>query len=222
VHPDDLERVMQESERTTRSLEAYSQEYRMIAIDGRVVWFHDDAVVVHDDMNRPVWQGVMIDITERQAEEAMQAAEARYRALVEQVPAAIYTQVIEEDRTTSTTFISPQAEDMLGYTVEETLAEPGTWRRILHPDDLERVLAEDEAGNATGEPFTMEYRMIAKDGRVVWIRDEATAVVGPEGRPLYWQGFMLDITERKQAEEQLEHALEVEREATRTLRALDR
>jgi PAS domain S-box-containing protein len=222
LHPQDRDRALGADRRSNETGEPYREEYRLRTSDGSYVWVSDHATLVRVDEGTPYWQGFMLDITERKhAEEAMQTAEARYQALVEQVPAAIYTQVIEEDGTTNTTFISPQAEDMLGYTVQETLSDPGMWRRMLHPDDLERVLSEDEAGNATGEPFAMEYRMIAKDGRVVWIRDEATAVVGPEGRPQYWQGFMLDITERKQAEEQLEHALDVEREATRKLRALD-
>jgi len=210
LHPDDRERVLAESTRTSLSGEPYSQEYRMLAADGRVVWFHDDAVLIRDEEGRPkLWQGVMVDITERRrAEEALEEAEAKYRALVEQNPAVIYTQVIDEadPSTARTVYISPQAEALLGYTVEETLANPLLWTEILHPDDRERVLAEDAAGNASGEPFHMEYRMIARDGRVVWIHDEATVVRDAQGRPRFWQGFMLDITERKRMEEQLKES----------------
>jgi len=90
---------------------------------------------------------------------------------------------------------------MLGYTPEEYAS--GLWVDILHPEDRERILAEDARTDETGEPFKVEYRACAKDGRVVWVRDEAVLVHDEEGRPLFWQGFMLDITGRRRAEEAL-------------------
>src|SRR4029077_10310015 len=104
--------------------------------------------------------------------------------------------------------------------LEETLSNPTVWREWVHPDDLERVAQADAETNRTGEPFSMEYRMTRKDGRVIWVQDEA-ALVHIRDREPYWQGFLMDVTERKEAEARLERALEVEREATRRLRALD-
>ena len=147
--------------------------------------------------------GVSIDITERRkAEERLREAEERYRSLVENVPAVVYTQEIDEP--SRTTYISPQMTAMQGYTPEEILANPRHWVETLHPGDRERVLGEDRLTNETGEPFTSEYRQIAKDGSVVWVRDEAAMVRDGEGNPLYWQGVLLDITERKSAEEKLQ------------------
>jgi hypothetical protein len=188
------------------------------------VWIQDQATLVGPEDGTRFWQGFMLDITERrEAETALAEAESRYRTLVEQVPVVIYTQIVDPDDPTvsTTTYISPRTEELLGYSVEETVATGGLWRDVLHPDDRQRVLAADAAGNASGESFDMEYRMIAKDGRVVWVHDEATVVRDADGVPRFWQGFMLDITERKRAEEQLERALEVEREATQRLRSLD-
>ena len=91
----------------------------------------------------------------------------------------------------------------MGYTPEECISTPDLWIRILHPDDREKVLAEDLRTKETGEPFTMEYRQLASDGRLVWIRDEATLVRNEEGEPLYWLGVQIDITERKRAETRL-------------------
>jgi PAS domain S-box-containing protein len=223
IHPEDRARVLEANALSDATGEPFSAEYRFRTRDGRYVWVQDGAALVRDDSGSPrYWQGFMLDITERKrAEEGLQQAEARYRTLVEQVPAAIYTQVIEAGSTV-TRYISPRIRDILGYSAEEMIGGTGAlWREIIHPDDRERVAAEDARTNATGEPFTMEYRVIAKDGSIVWIRDEASVVLGADGRPRFWQGLMLDVTDRKQAEEQLERALQVEREATERLRMLD-
>jgi PAS domain S-box-containing protein len=224
LHPDDRERVLDLDRETGRTGEPFAVEYRFLRGDGTYVWVHDRATLVGGQGQERVWQGFMFDITERrEAEAALAEAEARYRLLIEQVPAVMYTQAIDpaDPAVSNTVYIGPRTEELLGYTVEETLATGGLWRDILHPDDRERVLSADAEGNQTGETFEMEYRMIAKSGAVVWVHDEATVVRDEDGLPRFWQGFMLDITERKQAEERLEAALEVEREAGRRLRSLD-
>jgi PAS domain S-box-containing protein len=231
VHPDDRDRVLQADISSNETLGRFEADYRLRHADGRYVWVHESATFAPTADGLGFWQGFLLDITERrEAEDALRDAEERfrdlldrYRALVEQVPVAIYTQVIDEHDpdVSKTVFISPQAERMLGYSVEETLEDPLLWRRVLHPDDQERVAREDAVTNESGDRFEMEYRMITKDRRTIWIRDEATLIRDAEGNPLFWQGVMMDMTERKLAEAQLERALEVEREAARRLRSLD-
>jgi PAS domain S-box-containing protein len=149
-----------------------------------------------------------ISIRER-AEGELKRAEARYRALVEQMPAVTYIEALDtEGRATDIAYASPQIRDLFGYTAEEWMSDPDLFVRLLHPDDRERVLAEDERTERTGEPFREEYRQYTRDGRIVWVRDEATLVRDDEGRPLYWQGVILDVTERKRAEEALRHSEE--------------
>ena len=224
IHPDDRRGVLETDRRTDATGEPFSVEYRFRRADGTYVWVQDRATLVGTEDGGRFWQGFMLDVTERrEAEAALAEAETRFRTLVEQVPVVIYTQAIDpgDRRVSNTVYISPRTEDLLGYTVEETLATGGLWRDILHPEDRDRVLAADALGNETGESFEMEYRMLTKDGRVVWVHDEATVVRDAGGEPRFWQGFMLDITERKETEARLEHALEVERDATQRLRSLD-
>jgi len=128
--------------------------------------------------------------------------EARYRALVEHIPAVTYIDAVDE--VSSAVYMSPQVERMLGYAPEEWLVDPSFFLKLLHPGDRERVLAENERTNRSGEPFDMEYRLIARDGRTIWVRDEAVLVKDGD-RPLYWQGVMTDVTERKALEERLRH-----------------
>ena len=145
------------------------------------------------------------NVTERKdTEERLRRAEQVYRALIERMPAITYIQRM--GLTSETVYVSPQVTDIVGYTPEEYTSTPDLWIKILHPDDREAVLAEDRRTNETGEPFVMEYRQLAKDGHVVWIRDEATLVKNEEGQPLYRLGVRLDITERKRAEEALADA----------------
>jgi diguanylate cyclase (GGDEF)-like protein/PAS domain S-box-containing protein len=154
-------------------------------------------------LDEPTVEGIVFnarDITERErAKTRLHEAEAKYRSLVEQIPAVIYMDDVDEAN--SALYRSPFVEQMLGYAPEEFLSM--SWKDILHPDDRERVLSENARTNETGEPFRIEYRMVAKQGRVVWVRDEAMLVRDGSGMPLYWQGVFMDITERKELEDQL-------------------
>ncbi|HWO70210.1 MAG TPA: EAL domain-containing protein [Actinomycetota bacterium] len=137
----------------------------------------------------------------RRTDLELREADAKYRALVEQIPAIVYVDVADESM--STAYVSPQIRDLLGISPEEYIADPDLWYKHLHPDDKERALAAYLAGRDSGEPFTFEYRLLARDGRVVWFRDSAVVVKDAEGRPAFIHGVMLDITEAKKAEEQL-------------------
>lgn len=145
---------------------------------------------------------VMRDISERrQAEEALKASEAKYRTLVEQVPAITYVAALDD--VTTHIYISPQIETLLGWTQDEWLANPDSFKERLHPEDRDRVLSELILSYSQGGPFASEYRLRSKSGQVVWVRDESRAVYDADGLPLYMQGVALDITDRKQAEEAL-------------------
>ena len=148
----------------------------------------------------------------RRAEEALRQSEERYRTLVEQIPAVTYIEEpAESDNPKVVTYISPQYETMLGYSAESEMIDKEHWYKTLHPEDRERVLAEDVRTDETGESFDIEYRMIAGDGRVVWVRDQATLVRDEEGHPLYWLGVQYDVTEQRRAEEALKEIGEAER-----------
>jgi PAS domain S-box-containing protein len=100
-------------------------------------------------------------------------------------------------------FVSPQVQQILGYAPEEFQADPELAYRIVHPEDRERVLAEERRTNRTGEPFHLTYRVIARDGSVRWIQTQATCVRDEGGRPRYWHGVALDVTVLREGEEEL-------------------
>ncbi len=203
TYPEDRDRVIEEDRRAARHATRFNSEYRMIARDGRLVWFRDEAALVEDPTSGlSFWQGVMLDITEqKRLLENGATTEAKYRNLVEQLPAIVYLGEYGEQGTWL--YISPRIEHVLGYTPYEWLAHPAPMGTFTHPDDIAAARAAEEASLASGEPYRAEYRMRAKDGRWVWILDEAAAVRDREGRPLFMQGILYDITERKHAEERL-------------------
>ena len=141
-----------------------------------------------------------------EAQEALRRSEERFRTLVQQVPAVVYVSLLDESGTTL--YISPQVERMLGFTPAEWTSDPQLWIKRLHPDDRERVLAEYNRTRQTGDPLRCEYRSLARDGRLVWVHEEAVVLFDSEGRPGLHQGVLVDITERKQAEETLRRAEE--------------
>jgi diguanylate cyclase (GGDEF)-like protein/PAS domain S-box-containing protein len=125
----------------------------------------------------------------------------RYRTLVEQLPLVVYIDAL--DAASSNLFTSPQIEPLLGYTVEEWASDPTLFVRTLHPEDRDRVLTAHAHTHATHEPLSIEYRLLADDGRIVWVRDEGVVVVDEIGEPLYLQGYLLDVTAEREAQAQL-------------------
>jgi PAS domain S-box-containing protein len=149
--------------------------------------------------------------------EEIRHAEQRYRALVERLPAVVYRAEFGSDGRWD--YVSPQIESMLGFTTQEWRANPTLWRERIHPDDREFVLAADEAAQLGRKTFRCEYRMLADDGRLVWIRDEAVVLEGNTGPMLH--GVMYDITTEKVAEAAIRDQQEIlertVRERTREL-----
>ena len=127
--------------------------------------------------------------------------ERRYRTLVEQLPLVVYVDALDDG--SSNIFTSGGIEPLLGYTVEEWRDEPDLFVRTLHPDDRDRVLAAHMRTHRTHEPLSLEYRLIARDGAVVWVRDDGVVVLGDDNEPLYLQGYVLDITPERELQEQL-------------------
>ena len=199
VHPDDLPRVLLAWDEAVSAGAPFSQEYRIRRADGTWAWLRDDAAPVRPgERGAPIYQGVLIDVSEQVASrQRVHDAEERYRTLVERLPVVVYTNALDEHSTAF--YLSPGYEALTGYTVEQRLADPELWVNMLHPDDRERVLAESDRTNATGEPFDVEYRIVAADGRVVWLQDRAVLAQAPDG-PI-WQGVLTDVTARRLAED---------------------
>src|SRR5208337_4727946 len=130
------------------------------------------------------------------------SVEARYRALVEQIPAVVFMAYL--DKGIGEAYVSPQIEAVLGFTQEEWLQDPVRWYRQVHPDDKQRWSVEAAELFLSGQPLRSAYRVLARDGRVIWFHCEAKMIRREDGRPWFIHGVGFDITDLKKTEEALQ------------------
>jgi PAS domain S-box-containing protein/putative nucleotidyltransferase with HDIG domain len=210
VHPEDRQKLTSGWQEATRAGRVSTAEYRFLRPDGTVVWVLGQAAP-ETSLSGEItgYIGTITDITESKlAEDALRASEARYRALVEKLPAIVYI----DDATAEpghTLYISPSIETILGIRAEEWLREGlDVWADRIHPDDRQRTVAAYLHAFESGQPFDCEYRLAAADGRMVWFRDQAVLLRDDKGQPRWFQGVMYDITERKRMEQSLRESEE--------------
>jgi PAS domain S-box-containing protein len=206
IHPDDRARVVGAWEEAVRTQRRFDVEYRWVRADGSVLRVHDTSTIVRDESGKPLfWHGLLDDITTVEStESALRESDARYRFLVENIPAVVYMVAPDDDR--RTLYVSPQIEQALGYGRSEWLGQPDIWMELLHPDDRETTLARHDEHNQTGDSWSEEYRLITSDGRAVWFRDVANLVRDDDGQPLYWLGVQMDVTPLRLAQDRLREA----------------
>jgi PAS domain S-box-containing protein len=153
----------------------------------------------------------------RRGEQGSPDPGSTYRILLEQIPAIVYIWAVADGlEHMAEEYVSPQIEEVLGFTSDDWLENPRLWIDRLHPEDREEVLDETTRSVQAGEPFILEYRMLARDGRVVWLHDVASVLTRDDtGKATRYHGVQLDITARKEAE----HA---QRRSFEQLRLVDR
>lgn len=180
----------------------------MNRVEDKVKAFSAGAV---DFIVKPFEKGELIARLEtqlklKQAEQKIRNAETQYRTLVEQLPAITY--IVEFGEINKTVYISPQVKTILGFSPSEWLADPNLWVKQMHPDDRDRVLAEIKERDGQDRSLCMEYRMLARDGKTVWFRNQSALIGVETGQARRSLGVMYDITIRKQAEEALQESEE--------------
>ncbi len=216
VHPEDSDKAMDAMQRHIDGLaDKYEVEYRILTKSDGYKWFYDiGAIIKKDSKGIPLYAaGLVIDITERkEAEEALHKSETRYRQLVEGAPDVVYT--FSNKR--GGIYYSPRVEQVLGYSAEYLQAHPHLWNESIHPEDRARInetIHEFEAGKF----FDVEYRIQDAQGNWRWLMDRSIGRnIG--GDEMLVEGMATDITERKQAEKQVQ----VQLQRVSALREIDR
>jgi PAS domain S-box-containing protein len=235
VHPDDRTLVVEAWSKAAEG-ERLDIEYRFTTKDGSETWlWHIGQLVPTSVRPRHRLRGVIVDVTERRRLEVERVealrdvsegrtreaasrwveAEERFRALEQQVPAITYLDAIDGPQKTLS--ISEQTTTILGYTPDEWYADPDLGKKIIHPEDTDRLDAAERSGGFAGG---IEYRVLTKDGRTVWLHDRSRLITDGEGVPRYWLGVLVDVTDRRRVHE-LRHELASEREQNIRLSAAD-
>ncbi|MET0329117.1 MAG: diguanylate cyclase [Luteimonas sp.] len=189
VHPDD-----------NPTLRAGMPVFRLRFADGAYRWMRLQLQPHTDAADRVLSrQGVLIEVADV-TEQVLVEVRQRFLRLLETIDGVVW----EAERGVGNTFLSPQVERLFGFTVEEWRADPGFWRSRVHPDDLQAALVIDDAAYnaAHSYAYEMSYRLIARSGEVVWVRDLCRTVV-EDGRANRMIGLMIDVTRQKQAELEL-------------------
>ncbi|MDV2993957.1 MAG: Adaptive-response sensory-kinase SasA [Chroococcidiopsis sp. SAG 2025] len=208
IHPEDRDRYYQQRQQAIACQQAYTVSYRVLAADGNYYWWQEQVIPEASDV--PDRQVTCIDRTEVKSTEPesaktpiktaqLEAVQQRFQDLVNGLEDTI---VWEYDPATARfTFVSQSAAEILGYPVEQWLQQPNFWQNLIHPEDRARVV-QSYHQEKLGRDCSLEYRCIAADGRVVWLRDRLHFARDREGKSQL-RGLMFDITTAKQTEAEL-------------------
>ncbi|MBN1161342.1 MAG: PAS domain S-box protein, partial [Dehalococcoidales bacterium] len=200
--PEDAQIDLQNLEKMKKGeLPYYYREKRYIKKNGNVIWGEITVTLLRDKSGEPLsFLAMVADITERKrAEEALKESENRYRLISENIPVVVYS--ASPDKYSTTLFISGSVKELTGYSSDELLTKPKLFTDMVHPDDKESVWRSINEHRRDKLNLDIEYRIITKDGAIKWIRDKATPVLNENGEISTINGFIEDITGRKQAEE---------------------
>lgn len=199
IHESDFEKFQQQFDEVLagrrRDIEL---EMRYLRKDGTTMWGHTTSVWQFDAENRPTYCIHLIqDINQRKyAMHALQESRRKYEGLINTLEGIVWEADAE---TFEFSFVSPQAEQILGYPVDKWLSQPRFWRNHVHPDDLQRAVEASNEARKNKCGYELEYRIVAADGRSVWLRD-TVGVVQQNGEVTKLRGVMIDITKRREAE----------------------
>ncbi|MBD2692246.1 PAS domain-containing protein [Anabaena catenula] len=200
IHPEDIENVSQRlNDHLNRKTPFFSVEYRVQRRDGSYMWILDRGQALWDQAgNLMRMVGLETDISYRKrAEAALRESEQRYRILVTHAPVGIF----QTDDQGNCSYINPRCSELTGMSMLEALGKG--WIQALHPDDQEKIMTEWNSAIQQGRAFSMEYRYCKPNGEIIWVSGQAVALSNEAGEVIRYFGTVMDITARKQAEEEL-------------------
>lgn len=225
IHPDDQPGITIDTNEALQNGQVTSL-YRIRSADGRWLWLRDETVLIRDEFGTPLsWHGVAFDITaEKQAANRIAEAEARYHAIVDNIPAFTYVMHPGAIRTWRFSYLSPKLEAILGYPSgsfpREGASQDAFFDRLIHPDDLAVMNAAIDHQLEGGSDRIVDfYRLRAADGSWRWIRDEAVLIRDDAGKPLYWHAAGMDVTTEREAERRVAEAVTRYRRLVENLQA---
>jgi PAS domain S-box-containing protein len=202
IHPDDRDDMLAANRDTWQTGEPWTSEYRMLAADGNVVWLADRGhCVERDDQGRPTrFLGAITDVTNQREQLAELEAElATLRAITDMAPVVSWSETVDRRAGTSRyTYMSPEAEAIIGLTTAQLLAEPAHFPRLVHPDDRARVVDSSRRSEEVGE-WEDTYRILRPDGGIRWVHGKGRRVDSDDPDISVWHGITIDVTAQVEA-----------------------
>ncbi len=197
THPEDLPSFYQAVADSARDRSFFTWEGRTLLASGQVKWIELASRPALQPDGAIVWDGVMLDITDRkQAELNLAASQQKYYSLIQAIPGVVWEYNFVDDRFS---FVNDRAEALLGYPLEAWLSQKDFWANRLHPDDRDDTIQAYSDAIDNRQICEAEYRLIAADGRIVWVYDIATPMLGANGNLIATTGLLVDITDKQAA-----------------------
>jgi PAS domain S-box-containing protein len=214
LHPDDRGWAVDAKVQAVARMEDRQLEYRMIAADGRVVWFRDILTVNVARDNSVLLRGVKMDITEhKQAEDALRRSEDHLQLVIDTIPANAWSALPDG----SVDFVNQRLLKDLGLSFQDLLG--WSWMNTIHPEDVTGFVNKWRAALASGEPMEIEARVRRASGDYRWFLVRNVPLRDDAGDIIRWYGTGIDITERRRAEEQIRATSEQLRALSARLRS---
>lgn len=216
THPDDIANNLTNLKNLEEgTIREYSTEKRYLTKSGKTVWVNLTVSPMWENNEKPTVNiAFVIDITESKEAQALIAkSQERFKSLIDTIDGIVWEYNLE---TMSSSFISKKVEDILGYTVEDYKGSPTFWEDHIYPEDLEFALGISTIVNKKYTNHDYEYRMVTKQGKVIWIRDIVNFVF-ENGKPIMSRGIMIDITIMKEAEKDLNNSFHLVSEQNKRL-----
>ena len=200
IHPDDVQLVMTAIRTSAETLQPYKEEFRVVLPGGEVRWVQDIGEPTRTDKGDTVWDGFVIDISERkQTELALKEEQAKFQRMTENVPGMIFQYLLRSDGSHAVTYVSSKCRELFEVEPEEALADVESLFGHLSPEHVEVVLEAVRVSAETLQTYKLELPYLLPDQGLSWrqITSEPTRL---ENGDTIWDGVVLDITDRKETE----------------------
>jgi PAS domain S-box-containing protein len=213
LHPDDIVEFKQRVAASAQNLTFKLCEVRSILNSGEIKWIESASRPELQPDGAIIWDGIMLDITEQQnalserkrVEADLATSQQKYYSLIQSINGIVWEYDIDTDRFS---FVSDRAISLLGYPLEDWLLKTNFWQNHIYSEDLERTLSAYNDAIEYRYDCEFEYRMVAADGRVIWVYDISTLICDADGKAIATNGLIIDISDRKEIEIDLHQANE--------------
>ena len=205
-HPDDLGWLLAETEASASDLTPFLCEHRVLHEERGQLWIQTCAQPVRLENGDVVWDGIQIDITNhKEAELALAEANAQLERMTENIPGMVYRYIYRSDGNHAMSYVSPKCRELFEVEPEAALESADCLFKFIHPEDLPRVVEAVKVCSETLKPFEEEYRVLLPIQRLRWRKSIGQPTRLPNGDTV-WDGVVLDITDRKEAQQELQQA----------------